>query len=116
MDVLILSFHDEDDECVEFEAVVDTLDPICAVIDNDGEPEMPDFPGCTLHDSSYSSDEAKNSFIVDYGIEDDASLDVQKVEAGLRDFLDKAYGIVVLSFAPLEEEPLPSPVKCPPRP
>lgn len=102
MDTVIVSFRADNDDSVEWEAVVDTLDPIRALIDQDEEPPVPDFADCTLFDSSYGSTGNRHEFIIDYGLDDGASLDPVQVEATLRDFLATVYGMRVQAFAPLQ--------------
>ena len=105
MDTVVLSFHDGNDDCIEFQAIVNTLDPICAVIDDDDEPEVPNFPGCTVLDSSYGSVGDRNDFVIDYDIEDATTLDPAHLEATLSAFLCNRYHITQLSFGPLPPEP-----------
>lgn len=113
MDTVILSFHTDDDEGIEFEAVVDTLDPICAVIDGDDEPEVPEFAGWIVHDSAYGAEGDKHAFMVDYGPEEDeVPIDPAQVEAVTRNFLAKHYGVSVQSFGPLPPAPQEDTLSC----
>lgn len=100
INTVVLSFHDDANGCIEWEAVVDTLGPILDIIDDDDEPSVPQFPGCTVFDSSYGSGGGKNAFMIDYG-QAAVPIDPQELEATVRQFLADRYGMTVQAFASL---------------
>lgn len=108
MDTVVLSFHLDNDDCIEFELVVDSLDPICNLIDDDDDPPVPEFAGWVVHDSSYGATGGRNAFMVDYGAEqEDLPIDANQVEQVARAFLSFRYGISILGFERLPSERLP---------